>query len=299
MLCRDFKIFKSKKVVEMNQESSTFGCIEVKKIFKSISENQYDYVNFQGFFRFLIKLSSVCSQKEYASSDQHPKDITCLLDTIVSNPISMRVLKDYRPQRYIIMLFETSIICDALTSVLVDVRSIFEKFCKKEVDSKSYETTLDMYGIPFHDVIRILSINDLYECYGFTNEVLMAIMLTTAGKESSSGDGRRQYACQNSVTFDEFLKILCRVSYALLLVFFETHIAESSFKKVFRPILKADMELYISEEDLRVKEAHLSQSMPQVVRDVDFDLVFNKILKSEDALVLSLRYVVNAMAKHM
>ena len=71
---------------------------------------------------------------EYASSDQHPKDITCLLDTIVSNPISMRVLKDYRPQRYIIMLFETSIICDALTSVLVDVRSIFEKFCKKEVE---------------------------------------------------------------------------------------------------------------------------------------------------------------------
>ena len=68
---------------------------------------------------------------------------------------------------------------------------------------------------------------------------------------------------------------------------------------MFRPILKADMELYISEEDLRVKEAHLSQSMPQVVRDVDFDLVFNKILKSEDALVLSLRYVVNAMAKHM
>ena len=97
-----------------------------------------------------------------------------------------------------------------------------------------------MYGIPFHDMIRILSINDLYECYGFTNEVLMAIMLATYVKESSSGDGRRQYACQNSVTFDEFLKILCRVSYALLLVFFETHIAESSFKKVFRPILKAD-----------------------------------------------------------
>ena len=119
------------------------------------------------------------------------------------------------------MLFETSIICDALTSVLVDVRSIFEKFCKKS-DSKSYETTLDMYGIPFHDVIRILSINDLYECYGFTNEVLMAIMLTTAGKESSSGDGRRQYACQNSVTFDEFLKILCRVSCTTTCIF-ETH----------------------------------------------------------------------------
>ena len=90
-----------------------------------------------------------------------------------------------------------------------------------------------MYGIPFHDVIRILSINDLYECYGFTNEVLMAIMLTTTGKESSSGDGRRQYACQNSVTFDEFLKILCRVSYALLLVFLKLTSLNQASRKCF------------------------------------------------------------------
>ena len=306
IFCRDFKIVMGDSVVAGNQQESAIGCIEMKKIFKNISETQYDYVNFPGFFRFLIKLSTVCNQKdqkmhdvESASLETHSEDITSMLDTIVSNPIAIRILNDYKPCRYTIMLFESSIICDALASVLVEIRSVFAKFCKKEVNSKSYENTLDMYGIPFHDLLRILSIKDLHKCYGFTNEILMAIMLATTGKDRSNGTGWRQYACQNSATFEEFVKILCRVSYALLLVFFETHTAESSFKKVFRPILKEDVELYLSEEELQAKEAHLSQSLPQVVRDVDFDLIFKKILKSEDALVLSLKYVVSAMVKQI
>jgi Ca2+-binding EF-hand superfamily protein len=299
--CVDFAIIKD----EATKTVDNSLCIERSKIveiFNLIAEDGYEYVNFNAFFRFLIKMSNVhfflnrdnnTAGKRHLSVD---RNISTLIFEIVESSMCMQLLNDYNPTDYIVKLFESDKVAGAIENIIEDVRFIFCNFSKKDTQATINEFTINTYGVGISTFLKLFSSVALHKCYKFSNETILSTFI--ASLHSSDGNNNNatcRSICPQALTFEEFIKAIFRVSYALLLVFFETHTATSSYEKVFQPILKEDILHYKSEQEIDDECKARKLRLPKVLQTTDFELIFSKIIKSEDALTMSMRFVVDAM----
>ena len=296
---------KEKDIERQEQELLLLKKSTISKIFQAIAEDGYDCINFNGFFRFLIKLSNIYYffdrdsnkvKKHKPEEKIVSSNIASLIFYIIRNPICVQLLNDYHPTNYMIKIFETSKILDGIENIMEDVRYLFCQFSKKDRNVNSYHCAIDIYGLNIQSFYKLFSSKTLHKYYGFSNEVLFSIFITTLYTGTSNINyANRRSICNEALTFEEFLKAICRVSYSLLLVFFETHTATSSYKKVFQPILKEDIFRYKSEGEIEEENEAMKTRIPKIIHKTDVENVFSKICKSEDILKMSLRFVVDVM----
>eukprot|EP00943_MAST-04B_sp_MAST-4B-sp1_P005093 g5093.t1 len=299
--CVDFAIIKD----EATTTADNFLCIErlkIVEIFNLIAEDGYEYINFNAFFRFLIKLSNVhffwnrdnnTAGKRHLSVD---RNISTLIFEIVESSMCMQLLNDYNPTDYTVKLFESDKVSIVIESIIEDVRFIFCNFSEKDKHASINEFTINTYGVGISMFFKLFSSATLHNCYGFSNEILLSIFIATLySSDEENNNATCRSVCPQALTFEEFIKAIFRVSYSLLLVFFETHTAASSYEKVFQPVLKEDILHYKSEQEIDDQCKARQLRLPKVLQTADFELVFSKIMKSEDALIISTRFVVDSI----
>ena len=93
-----------------------------------------------------------------------------------------------------------------------DVRYLFCQFSKKDRNVNSYHCAIDIYGLNIQSFYKLFSSKTLHKYYGFSNEVLFSIFITTLYTGTSNiNSANRRSICNEALTFEEFLKAICRV----------------------------------------------------------------------------------------